>query len=526
MGIKKAISGAKYVEYIAEDRNTTGEWGTMPTTPDFVWVGLIKEFILPYKEVYEETGYAGASGEEHTLELKKNVSVGAELNASLKYAMQDWTFMQYSTGSTSQFSDIVDSISVVAFFDGKWTILTGGMLTKWAMSVPESGIATVDVDLMFGNITAPSDSDPSATGHASELYSAPFVWKDVTLLKMDANDPPTTSLLDIVGALSLTITSEVEMPKGVDSGYTTKGAGVAVNRRDIEISLDLTYVDLTVFRDLIANHTKQNLTFRLGNKKITIKGLLFDEWVAKLAPRELIGQTVTAITDLAGLTIEDLNILLEGSSTFAGPSGITITHNKYLSNYIPFITSTGDAEAAVGEIYINSIGLNFFMVYNSGHGRSEFRWLIPNNPYDEGNAAFAGPGGQTITHTKGDTDYVPCIIPSAIGNGAIGEWWVTDIANTSFVVRNSGSGLTGFKWAIPRFGAGGKGASSFGGNGGVVITHNLNISGDYTPLIIPTEDPNGHLGAVYVTDITTNTFTVKNTGSASTAFTWLICNLP
>ncbi|MCK4529375.1 hypothetical protein KAW18_18580, partial [candidate division WOR-3 bacterium] len=145
----------------------------------------------------------------------------------------------------------------------------------------------------------------------------------------------------------------------------------------------------------------------------------------------------------------------------------------------------------------------------------------------------AGPGGQTVTHTKGDTDYVPCIIPSAIGNGAIGEWWVTDIANTSFVVRNSGSGLTGFKWAIPRFGTGGKGASSFGGSGGgggggggVLITHNLNISGDYTPLIIPTENPNGHLGAVYVTDITTNSFTIKNTGSASTAFTWLICNLP
>ena len=527
--IKKPIEGVKYVEYIAEDRCGTGCWGELPENSGFRWLGLVNEFTLLHKELYGEDGYTSAHDEQHTLELQRNTHVGTELTASLKYVMQDWEFSQYIIGSTTGFSDIVDSVSVVAFVDGKWTVLTGGMLTKWSMSIPKSGIVSADVDIMFGDLTPISAVDPKGTGaHAIESPAPAFVWKDTRELKMDANPVPTTPFLDIVGDIGLAITNDVKMSKGVDSQYATKGEGVTIKKRKVEVSLDLTYTSpyITTFQSLVAGHTKQNLAFKLGNKKITVKGLIFPEWVAELKPGELVGQTVTSITDLASMTIEDTNILFEGYSNFAGPSGDIVIHTPYLSDYISFITPTNDPGAAVGDIYINSIGVNSFTVYNSGIGQSRFRWLSPNNPYDKGDSTFAGTGGQTVTHTKGDTDYVPCIIPSANGNGAIGEWWITDIANTSFVVRNSGSGLTAFKWGIPRFGTGGKGASSFAGDNGVTITHNINISGGYTPIIIPTEDPNGQLGAVYVTDIETNSFKVKNTGGASTAFTWLISNLP
>ena len=305
MSVKVPITGAKYVEYIAEDRNVAGTWGVLPTLPTFKWLGLTEEFIPPFKELYEEKDYLGASGETHALELHRNISVGTELTASLKYMMQDWDLIEFIAGATTGFIDTVDSISVVAYIDSQWTVLKGGMLTKWAMSVPESGIATVDVDLMFGDVLDPSSSDPSANGHASELATAPFVWKDITTLKMDANDTPTTSFVDIIGDFGMAITSEVEMPKGIDSTYDTKGAGVAINKRKIEISFDITYTSthLTTFRDLVLNHTKQNLTFTLGGKVVTVKGLLFDEWVAELKPAELVGQSVTAITDLPSLTI-------------------------------------------------------------------------------------------------------------------------------------------------------------------------------------------------------------------------------
>lgn len=307
MGVKDLITGAMYVEYVAEDRNVAGTWGVTPDNPTLKWLGLAEEFIPPQKEEYEEKVYLGAAGELHTLEKKRNISVGTELTASLKYVMQDWDLIEFITGSATGVSDTVDSISVVAFIDGKWTTLAGGMLTKWGMSVPESGIATVDVDVLFGDVDALSAVDPKgATGaHASELATAPFVWKNISALKMDAADPPVTSFVDIVGDIGMAITSDVEMPKGIDSSYVTKGAGVKINKRDVEVSFELAYTagNLSTFRDLVANHTKQNLTFTLGSKVVTVKGLLFDEWVAGLKPAELIGQSVTAITDLPSLTI-------------------------------------------------------------------------------------------------------------------------------------------------------------------------------------------------------------------------------
>ena len=69
-----------------------------------------------------------------------------------------------------------------------------------------------------------------------------------------------------------------------------------------------------------------------------------------------------------------------------------------------------------------------------------------NEIHAEGASAFAGSGGVTITHNLNLSDYDVSIKPSADGSGAIGEIWVTAVAVNSFVVRNSGSGVTAFTW--------------------------------------------------------------------------------
>lgn len=71
-----------------------------------------------------------------------------------------------------------------------------------------------------------------------------------------------------------------------------------------------------------------------------------------------------------------------------------------------------------------------------------------NEIHAEGSSSFAGPGGVTVTHSLNLANYTPTIIPTADGAGAIGEWWITDKVVNSFVVRNSGSGVTAFTWII------------------------------------------------------------------------------
>lgn len=70
-------------------------------------------------------------------------------------------------------------------------------------------------------------------------------------------------------------------------------------------------------------------------------------------------------------------------------------------------------------------------------------------------------------------------------------------------------------------GSGHIGSSNFAGQGGVTVTHNLNLV-NYRPHILPTADGGGAIGEIWVTDIAVNSFVVRNSGSAITTFSWVI----
>ena len=99
-------------------------------------------------------------------------------------------------------------------------------------------------------------------------------------------------------------------------------------------------------------------------------------------------QIGTKTADLAelwtkGTLIDDSMIGLneihaDGSSNFAGPGGVTITHSLNLANYTPSITPTADAAGALGEVWITDVAVNSFVVRNSGIAVTAFTWVIHN----------------------------------------------------------------------------------------------------------------------------------------------------
>lgn len=80
-------------------------------------------------------------------------------------------------------------------------------------------------------------------------------------------------------------------------------------------------------------------------------------------------------------------------------------------------------------------------------GTNWFVSVIPFVSHAEGASNFAGPGGVTITHNFNLSEYIPDVIAVADA-GAIGAIWITDIAVNSFIVRNSGGGVSAFTWSI------------------------------------------------------------------------------
>jgi hypothetical protein len=79
-----------------------------------------------------------------------------------------------------------------------------------------------------------------------------------------------------------------------------------------------------------------------------------------------------------GVDIRKYRIHAEGSSNFAGPSGVTITHNLNLANYTPTIIATADGAGAIGEIRISGVAADSFVVHNSGIAATTFTWVIHN----------------------------------------------------------------------------------------------------------------------------------------------------
>jgi hypothetical protein len=66
--------------------------------------------------------------------------------------------------------------------------------------------------------------------------------------------------------------------------------------------------------------------------------------------------------------------------------------------------------------------------------------------HEKGDSNFGGPSGVTITHNLNLADYIPDVIPIE-DSVAVGRIWITDIAVNSFVVRNTGSSVSAFKWS-------------------------------------------------------------------------------
>ena len=67
---------------------------------------------------------------------------------------------------------------------------------------------------------------------------------------------------------------------------------------------------------------------------------------------------------------------VEGSSNFAGPGGVTITHSLNLANYIADVMPSADGGGALGEIWITDVAANSFVVRNSGIAVTAFTWSI------------------------------------------------------------------------------------------------------------------------------------------------------
>ena len=178
------------------------------------------------------------------------------------------------------------------------------MFEDYKCEIPGVGVAKEVITGFGGHRVAISETSP-ATTEATENTSAPLVWNDISSIKMDDSGSPSTIIQHCLSDISFGFTSEVAKRIHPESSLTTKMCGVRVMSRKMFVSLKLTWVDQT-FIDVVTTSEKLNLKMIIGQSghqtTMQFNGLYWPKYIAKADPKELIGDTITCITDQPSFT--------------------------------------------------------------------------------------------------------------------------------------------------------------------------------------------------------------------------------
>jgi hypothetical protein len=304
MTIQEPRAIDRVIEYVAEDRLGSGTFGTAPTNPTFLSFGYVTHFESSIDSLKQELAHLGANASTQLLENYRNIAVSGSLSGTLSYVPYDWLFLPFVTGSECGFGDEPDSISIAEEIDAKYTVYSGVMLTSWEMTLPEEGLANVDVSWVAAHVADPTVTDPAGTGaHAAEPTTDPFTWSGITELKMDTNDTPTTEIDHFVGDIKLSFTNTVNLVKHPTSTLWSEVNGVLVTKRRIGLELTVKDVDDDWF-SLVKLGTKQNFKMTVSGQPIQINNIIFPRYARTANPNVLIGESVEVLVDATNFAIQ------------------------------------------------------------------------------------------------------------------------------------------------------------------------------------------------------------------------------
>jgi hypothetical protein len=282
------------LEWIPEKRLTTGEYGTFPTNPTMLPIGLISDFTVHADRKLKSKTYLRAHQDVAELAQLRTLPTGGTVEGSFTYYPQNWDLLPLIVGSSSTFTSEVDSLSFLRYLDGEYTIISGVMLTDFTQNIKKSDFVAIDVSFKAGDISDPSGVDPIGTGtHAAEDTADPFLWQDLADLRFGSTNPPTEVLTQVLGDIKLSIKNEIDIPPINSSVMFSYGGQPVLKKREVELALDFTWESVDAFWAIMKNSEQQYFSYSLGGQTFIIKRLLVPELNQKQNPEDYIGETVT-----------------------------------------------------------------------------------------------------------------------------------------------------------------------------------------------------------------------------------------
>ena len=365
-------------------------------------------------------------------------------------------------------------------------------------------------------------------------------------------------------------TISVKIATKTEKGLVQAGENINITNGIISTDVSKDYVDSEVSK-LTAKDTElqnkinslESTITRQTNEITSLKESVSTLERLMIASTAVIEELTTRIEMLESIVAEsllELRPLIDGAfyigsitlNGYNSPTNIKLPSKFTNGNYRICLTPNSPTDGNLGEIWVSQKTAESFTVVNTGRGsmiKTDFLIMTDETsnpsfnassfPYLKGTGRFNGTTGASVTITNiGTTDYKVLIFPvkaSSTNEGDLGEYWVSNKTATGFKVYNTGKDVvSNFDYIVIKSGNPTydrtsnpimEGSGTFAGHTSSTVinfTETEFESNNYSVLITPTSNTNGDLGEYWIERKTTTSFTVKNTGTSTGTFDYVI----
>lgn len=290
-------------EYVVESA-----FGTFPTNPTMLWIGLIQSMKALLKTEHEEYRTLKASGATNKLQIEGDVNLGQAIDIDLEYILQNWTFFKYvmsSAGGNTMTDDLASIALGLISSDAtaKYAKLSGIKIDSANVEIPEKGKAKCNMKLLGANVTTATNNPWSVTdykgtgAHAAKASTAPIAWKDITAITLGGSNIPTSQ----VGGVKFGIENKCEAVLDAYGSLSTKIGAIEPTERSIKASLTIKKTAIDAIADKAVGFGANSLVITIGGATFTFANAKIPQDVIEFAPAGLTSLDIefSGITDLA-----------------------------------------------------------------------------------------------------------------------------------------------------------------------------------------------------------------------------------
>jgi hypothetical protein len=256
------LSSHGTLEYVEESA-----FATFPTNPAMLWIGIVQKAVIASRHKNQDYRGLKAAAATNQLQIAGNIKTGNDLELSLEYQPQNWTFFKYAMAlnAGATLTDTLDSLSFGAVsIDAtpKYLKMEGGKIDKIEVSIAEDSIAKVTAKIPFADIYL-ATNDPWTTTYlgsgsaAADPGTAPLGYNDITTLTLGGaafnatdikfginnnlkaiKDPSNTNLTNIVDLVpqKREITFSCKARRSAMNDFAVKHFGYGANNIILTIS--------------------------------------------------------------------------------------------------------------------------------------------------------------------------------------------------------------------------------------------------------------------------------------------------